>query len=240
LQRFIEMLIRSFEIGARTPVLLAAMLAALALLGCSVEGPAPPSLSSAPGLEPLAPGDASTCMEPPNFCDGLKPEQCCRNVSQCIFTSCGHDYEVCKSDVCVVLCAVDNDCISAGGPDAIDVFVCNDEKFCAPRGCSSDSGCGEGQQCIDRACFCTSNRGCNAGDVCSGEDVAATCIPAICESESKNDAGLCVEVMEDELRSGCSASGAGSSSGILLSALTLAGVLVRRRRRAQNEYPTTT
>ena len=207
------------ELGARALLSLSAALAALAVWSCSVE--APPPSTSPPRLGALAPEDAGGCSEPPSFCLGLEPDQCCRNLADCKFTSCGQDSQVCKNDVCEVRprsCKVASDCLDDAGANA-DNLICKNGS-CIPTDCSGDSDCGPGQQCVSGACLCTSNLGCD-GDA-----------GLVCQMEKDAGAGLCVQAIEEEAEPGCSASGAGGSRGVLLalfSALTLAGARARRR-----------
>jgi MYXO-CTERM domain-containing protein len=216
--KVLEMRKRSVAIGAKA----AAMLLALALSGCGGESPASPPLSASPSLEAQA-AEGGVCVRPPppSECAGDREDHCCFSTATCSYpTTCLPDDEMCENFACVarpIKCGNDGDCADAGGTGAIDGFVCSGSGVCIPRGCTADSGCGEGQRCIDRVCFCTSNLGCDAGQVCSGAD----------------DAGLCGPAIGDEGDPGCSASPEGASRGLALgavSALLVAGALARRRR----------
>lgn len=209
------------ELGARTLLSFAAALAALAVWSCSIEAPSPP-LTSPPGLGALAPGDGG-CLEPPSFCLGLQPDQCCRNTDECKFTACAQDSQVCINDVCrnrSPPCESSSDCVGDGGASA-GHYVCEDGS-CVPTTCSADGGCGPGQQCVSGVCRCISNRGCDAGHVCQIGD---------------GDAGLCIPTLEEDPAPGCSASAGGGSRGALLTLLSVLALAGARRRRVARRSP---
>ncbi len=177
---------------------------AFALAGCGVETGAPLSLPVGPGLVSMGTGSV-VCPPPTADCSGADLGRCCLNPVDCSYKRCVFDGQVCRDDRCFARCNVDADCASVPGGDSTVELTCDAEKLCVPRSC-------------------TSNRGCDAGQVCQGAE----------------DAGTCVPVSEAEPDPGCSAPAAPPASGTLapaVSGLLLLGALAwaRRRRTAQNE-----
>lgn len=219
------MLMRSFADRWRASIPILGMLTALALWDCSAEAPSPPALTSPPKLAPLV--DDGGCLVDPAYkaicVDGPKPIHCCCDLATAYLNGCGDHpplccamgAEICLDNTCITLCTTDDNCKR---DDAY--FICSTEHTCV-KGCKDDSECEEKQACVERKCKsvpCSSNRACDDGQVCEA------------------DAGVCVSAIQDEPDPGCSAAGAGTSSGILitaLSALTLACARARRRRRAR-------
>jgi hypothetical protein len=199
---------KKIVLRVRNAYALTSILAALSWLACSVEPVPPSSLILAPGLEPLAPGDggdagAEICYDGGDPCAGLKPRQCCK-FPVCHAIICGDDEE-CKDKQCFKKCDLDGGCFGLDAEDA-----------------SSDGGealnvlvCSSDNLCVPKGC--ASNLTCELGQVCDLAEGAGVCVPAI-----KGDSAP-----------GCSASGAGKTSSILLgpiSTLMLIGARTRRRR----------
>jgi MYXO-CTERM domain-containing protein len=178
-----------------TPV--ATVLVALASSSCTVEESVSPPLRP-PELEPQAPDDAApTCPLPPNFCDGHEPETCCSklDLSGCVFKQCTKANQVCIQASCYEKCESDVECPPT---------LADGERVCREGACFSKG--------------CTSNRDCDAGDVCGG---------------SENGAPTCRAANQEGADPGCSTPYAGAPGAVAsftLVALALAAARARRRR----------
>jgi hypothetical protein len=213
-------------------LILSSAILALVVWGCGVEDPEPFVLPSSPALRTMGSGVGGFS---PNNCAGYTPDQCCWESTH--GATCLDPDEMCKGGICVArptLCSGDKDCIVNAGKDAVAALLCGDAGICVPVGCADGGDCHVGQQCIDNECFCTSNRGCEEGHVCDGENKLAVCVLPICEGEF--DAGVCDAAQAGQLNQGCSLARGGGSTGIFFTAfsvLTLTIVLALRRRRSE-------
>lgn len=174
---------------------LVTLLVALASAGCGVETTTPLPTAEAPRLESM--GSGVVCPPRPPECTGEFLGRCCAYDSTCRYTRCALDGQVCKSDVCQFSCDAGTDCNKLLGLAPTDGFSCNKDNVCSGK-------------------TCTSNRGCDATQVCQGSE----------------DAGVCVPVTGDErdLDPGCSA-GAPGHGGFASAVSTLALLVALRRRR---------
>lgn len=180
----------------RAPAL-ATLLVTIVLGGCTIEDPDLPLSSAPPELVPQAPGDAGSCPLPTGFCGDSGPEACCSELKPagCAYMHCVGTNQVCIQVECYEKC-----------DSGVD---------CPPTAAEGERVCREG------ACFskgCTSNRDCDAGNVCGGSERGApTCRPASSEGADP----------------GCSVSFAGAPgvvASVALVALALAAARARRRR----------
>lgn len=173
-----------------------ALLLALALVGCGVESGAPLSLPASPRLTSM--GTGVVCPPPPSECTGDNLGRCCPNAADCSYKRCQVEGQVCKNEECFVACDAGTDCNGALGLGPTAGFSCGKDQLCVPASC-------------------TSNRGCNAGEVCDGPE----------------DAGVCVKISASEPDPGCAAAPSPRTRGGLapvVAALSLAAALLRRRR----------